>query len=96
MRSSFGDGGAELALHVKEAVRESGGAIRCEAGAGRVQHLDLLEGAQVDSFLFADQLRDAVADDLVLPARSHVYAPNHPFRVADEHAHTGCGNGNRN
>ena len=94
MRSSFGTV-AELALHVEGAVRESGGAIRGEAGARRSQHLDLLEGAQVKGFLFADQLGDAITDELVRPARSHVHAPNHPFRVADEDAHAGSGHGNR-
>lgn len=53
------DGRAELALHVEEAVRESGGASRGEAGACRIRHLDFLGGAQVDGFLRADLLREA-------------------------------------
>ena len=89
------NGRAELALHVEEAVCESGGAIRGEAGARRVQYLDFFEGAQVDGFLFADQLGDAITDELVRPARSHVHTPDHPFRVADEDAHAGSRHGNR-
>ena len=42
-----GDGGAKLALHVQEAVREPREAVGHEARQCRVQHLDLLERAQV-------------------------------------------------
>ena len=86
-----GNGGAKLALHVQEAVREPGRPVGNEARQCRVQHLDLLEHAQVDRFLLADQLRDAVAHKLVRPVGDHVHAANDPFRVANDDPGAGGG-----
>ena len=86
-----GDGGAKLALHVQEAVREPRRPVGNKARQCRVQHLDLLECAEVDGLLLADQLRDAVAHELVRPVGDHVHAANDPFRVANDDSGAGGG-----
>ena len=86
-----GDRRAKLALHVQEAVREPRRPVGNKAGQGRVQHLDLLERAQVDGLLLSDQLRDPVAHELVRAVGDHVHAPHDPFRVADDDPGTGGG-----
>ena len=79
-----GNGRAKLALHVQEAVREPGRPVENEACERGVQHLDLLERAQVDRLLLANQLRDTVAHELVRAVGDHVHAADDPLRVADD------------
>ena len=93
MRSSFGDGRAELALHVQAAVHEGGRGVRRQPGLGRIEKLDLLEGTEEHGLLLADEFRNAVADELPSALRGRVDAANDPLRVANQNAAAGGRNG---
>ena len=80
----------ELALQVEPTVREAGRRVRHEPGLGGIQHLDVrLEGREEDRLALPDQLRHAVADELVPAVRRAVGAADHPLGVADHDAGAG-------